>query len=138
MEEFNENMKAGHQKELQTGLKCKGKVSSPPKNEPDVKDQYNLADHKSRVTIGDQKNFIQGCNAQAVFEYEKNLIVAAHLRQKANDEQEIQPVVEPEFGVIKSSIGVRRFRLRGLKKVTAEWKPICASYKLKKMYSILV
>lgn len=29
--------------------------------------------------------------------------------------------VEPAFGIIKSAIGFRRFSLRGLAKVAAEW-----------------
>jgi hypothetical protein len=41
--------------------------------------------------------------------------------------------VEPVFGQIKEARGIRRFRLRGLFKVTSEWKLICATYNLLKL-----
>ena len=34
-------------------------------------------------------------------------------------------IVEPVFGMIKSARGIRRFLLRGLEKVSAEWQLIC-------------
>ena len=43
-------------------------------------------------------------------------------------------VVEPVFGQIKEPRGFRRFLLRGLAKVTAEWKLICATHNLLKLY----
>lgn len=42
--------------------------------------------------------------------------------------------VEPVFGQIKEARGIRRFRLRGLKRVAAEWKIICASHNLLKLF----
>jgi hypothetical protein len=45
-------------------------------------------------------------------------------------------VVEPVFGIIKSAIGIREFRLRRLKNVIAEWKLICLSYNIKKINNI--
>jgi hypothetical protein len=39
-----------------------------------------------------------------------------------------QAVVEPVFGQIKEGRGFRRFLLRGLAKVQAEWKLICATH----------
>jgi hypothetical protein len=45
-------------------------------------------------------------------------------------------VVEPAFGIIKSALGIRRFRLRGFKNVCGEWKLICLSYNLKKLHSV--
>jgi hypothetical protein len=62
-EEYEKNMEARRQKELETGKKCKGKVPSPPKKEPDIKERYNLTDPDSRIMLGNQKNFIQGYNA---------------------------------------------------------------------------
>jgi transposase len=43
-------------------------------------------------------------------------------------------IVEPVFGQIKEARGIRRFRLRGLKRVTAEWKLICATHNLLKLF----
>jgi transposase len=42
--------------------------------------------------------------------------------------------VEPVFGQIKETRGIRRFRFRGLKQVTAEWKFICATHNLLKLF----
>jgi len=43
-------------------------------------------------------------------------------------------VVEPVFGQIKEGRGFRRFLLRGLGKVEAEWKLICATHNLLKLF----
>lgn len=43
-------------------------------------------------------------------------------------------IVEPVFGQIKEARGFRRFRLRGLKRVAAEWKFICATHNLLKLF----
>jgi transposase len=43
-------------------------------------------------------------------------------------------VVEPVFGQIKQERGFRRFLLRGLAKVQAEWKLICATHNLLKLF----
>src|SRR5216683_909281 len=42
--------------------------------------------------------------------------------------------VEPVFGQIKEARGIRRFRLRGVLKVTSEWKLICATHNLLKLF----
>lgn len=42
--------------------------------------------------------------------------------------------VEPVFGQIKEVRGIRRFRLRSLLKAAAEWKLICATHNLLKLY----
>jgi len=42
--------------------------------------------------------------------------------------------VEPVFGQIKEIRGIRRFRFRGLKRVAAEWKLICATHNLLKLF----
>jgi transposase len=44
--------------------------------------------------------------------------------------------VEPVFGIIKEAMGFRRFSLRGEEKVDGEWKLICASYNLKRMFNL--
>jgi hypothetical protein len=43
-------------------------------------------------------------------------------------------VVEPVFGQIKEVRGFRRFLLRGRAKVAAEWKLICATHNLLKLF----
>lgn len=43
-------------------------------------------------------------------------------------------IVEPVFGQIKAARGIRAFLLRGLTKVQAEWKPICATHNLLKLF----
>lgn len=42
--------------------------------------------------------------------------------------------VEPVFGQIKEARGIRRFRLRGLTQVASEWKLICATHNLLKLF----
>ena len=46
------------------------------------------------------------------------------------------PGIEGVFGTIKSSMGLRRFSLRGLAKVRTEWTWICAAYNLKKLLAL--
>lgn len=43
-------------------------------------------------------------------------------------------IVEPVFGQIKERRGFRRFRFRGLEKVRAEWKLICLTHNLLKLF----
>jgi hypothetical protein len=43
-------------------------------------------------------------------------------------------IVEPVFGQIKERRGFRRFNLRGLDKVRAEWKLICLTHNLLKLF----
>jgi len=43
-------------------------------------------------------------------------------------------VVEPVFGQIKEARGFRRFLLRGLRKVQAEWALVCTGHNLLKLY----
>ena len=43
-------------------------------------------------------------------------------------------IVEPVFGQIKERRGFRRFSLRGLSNVRAEWKLVCATANLLKLF----
>jgi len=43
-------------------------------------------------------------------------------------------IVEPVFGQIKSARGIRKFLLRGLEKVSAEWQLICLTHNLLKIW----
>lgn len=44
--------------------------------------------------------------------------------------------VEPVFGIIKEVIGFRRFSMRGKEKAETEWRLVCLSYNLKKMFKL--
>ncbi len=43
-------------------------------------------------------------------------------------------IVEPVFGQIKAARGIRKFLLRGLKKVSGEWQLICLTHNLLKIW----
>lgn len=43
-------------------------------------------------------------------------------------------IVEPVFGQIKGARGIRRFLLRGLAKVRGEWRLICLTHNLLKLW----
>src|SRR5271157_3315314 len=43
-------------------------------------------------------------------------------------------IIEPVFGQIKEVRGLRRFRLRGLESAACEWKLICGTHNLLKLY----
>ena len=43
-------------------------------------------------------------------------------------------IVEPVFGQIKAARGIRAFLLRGIEKARAEWKLICATHNLLKLF----
>ena len=44
--------------------------------------------------------------------------------------------VEPVFGIIKETLGFRRFHLRGLGKVDLEWTLVRLAYNIKRLYHI--
>lgn len=46
-------------------------------------------------------------------------------------------IVEPVFGWIKEVLGFRRFSLRGLAKVSAEWDLVCLAINLKRMHVLM-
>jgi len=43
--------------------------------------------------------------------------------------------VEPVFGIIKEAMGFKRFLLRGMDKVRAEWNLVCIAYNLRTLHS---
>lgn len=65
---------------------------------------------------------------------------AQQMRQRLNDPkdkkryQQRAGMVEPVFGMIKETLGYRRFLLRGLKQVKGEWAMICTAFNLLKLY----
>lgn len=44
--------------------------------------------------------------------------------------------VEPVFGIVKHVLGFLQFLLRGLEKVTAEWRFVCLAYNLKRLHTL--
>ncbi len=62
--------------------------------------------------------------------------MAHRLKSKAGRElyRLRKQTVEPVFGIIKEVMGFRRFRLRGRENVSLEWKLVCLSYNLKRMF----
>ena len=46
-------------------------------------------------------------------------------------------IAEPVFGCIKAALGFRRFSLRGLAKVRAEWAFVCTCHNLLKLFRSL-
>ena len=44
--------------------------------------------------------------------------------------------VEPVFGIIKHTLGFRQFLLRGLEKVSGEWKLVCLAYNMKRLFKL--
>lgn len=64
--------------------------------------------------------------------------VAIHRARMATDTaktrlRQRRQLIEPAFGLIKEQLGVRRFLLRGLRGVRAEWFLIGAAYNLRKL-----
>ena len=47
-----------------------------------------------------------------------------------------QQTVEPVFGIIKSVLGFRQFRLRSREKVALEWTLVCLAYNLKRLHRL--
>ena len=47
-----------------------------------------------------------------------------------------QQTIEPVFGIIKSVLGFRQFRLRGREKVSLEWTLVCLAYNLKRLHRL--
>jgi transposase len=47
-----------------------------------------------------------------------------------------QQTVEPVFGIIKSVLGFRQFRLRGREKASLEWTLVCLAYNLKRLHRL--
>ena len=43
-------------------------------------------------------------------------------------------IVEPVFGQIKEARGFRRFLLRGLEKIRGEWRLVCLTHNLLKIW----
>src|SRR5207237_107518 len=123
------------QKEEQTGKKMGGRepqIPDPDKAVPDEKAQRNFTDSESRIMPdGAHKgSFVQAYNAQIAVDSEAQIIVAAEITQDCNDKQQLEPM----FGQIKECRHFRRFSLRGLENVSAEWKLVCLTHNILKLF----
>lgn len=56
--------------------------------------------------------------------------------QKKKELYKRKSIVEKVFGFIKVILGFRRFTVRGLEKVKAQWALICTTYNLRKLYKL--
>jgi hypothetical protein len=69
-----------------------------------------------------------------------NSEVAQQMREKLRGPEEAElyrlrkQTIEPVFGQIKEARGFRRFLLRGLRAVQGEWKLICLTHNLRKLF----
>jgi len=80
-----------------------------------------------RVTGKLAANAPQGPAAQQMRQRLKDAATKKLYHQRAG-------MVEPVFGMIKETLGYRRFLLRGLQKVRGEWAIICTAFNLLKLY----
>ena len=80
-----------------------------------------------RVTGKLAANAPQGPAAQQMRQRLKDAATKKLYHQRAG-------MVEPVFGMIKETLGYRRFLLRGLQKVKGEWAIICTAFNLLKLY----
>ena len=59
------------------------------------------------------------------------------IREKAETLKRRKEIIEPIFGTVKRNLGFRRWSVRGLKKVQAEWAVVCTAVNLRKIYKYL-
>ncbi|MBV9481587.1 MAG: IS1182 family transposase [Acidobacteria bacterium] len=93
------------------------------------------------IATGKQKHGDGGAEKQEpVAEGSSSLSLREQMKQKLNSEagrevyRKRKEIVEPVFGQIKEGRGFRRFLLRGLRNVRAEWKLICLSHNVLKLF----
>src|SRR5437660_1603318 len=93
------------------------------------------------IATGKQKHGEERDEREAsVAEAQGSVSVREQMKQKLRSEagqavyRRRKAIVEPVFGQIKEGRGFRRFFLRGLQKVRAEWKLICLSHNILKLF----
>jgi transposase len=75
------------------GRKKSGKPAAPPKEEPPAKAQRNFTDPESRI-LKSKDGFIQGYNAQAAVDSERQIIVAHELVAQTSDQDRLLPLLD--------------------------------------------
>jgi transposase len=98
-----------------TDAKLEGVDLLVPPNRPESGDAGGTAVVKQTSVAEQMKEKLQGAAGKAIYKMRK-------------------AVVEPVFGQIKACRGLRGFLFRGLKKVKAEWKIICLTHNLLKLF----
>ena len=78
-----------------------GRAPQTPHGEPRPKDQENFTDPESRIMVNGDKAFVQGYNAQAAVDEERQIIVGRSVTHEANDKRQARPLAED----IKSTLG---------------------------------
>ena len=92
-EAHQEGLKKQEEKEKKP--QGKGRPPKAPSGVPKSKKQYNFTDPDSRIMKdGATKSFVQAYNCQAAVDAKKQVIVAAHVTQAANDKEQIEPMLE--------------------------------------------
>lgn len=85
-----------------TGRRKSGRAPAPPSKEPEGKAQRNFTDPESRI-LKTKDGYIQGYNAQAAVDAERQIIVAHGLTASTSDHDQLVPLVD----AIKRHLGRR-------------------------------
>lgn len=75
------------------GRKKNGKPAKPPSDEPEPKTQRNFTDPESRI-LKTKDGYIQGYNAQAAVDCERQVIVAHGLTPSMSDHGQLEPLLD--------------------------------------------
>src|SRR4051812_30440384 len=90
------------------------------------------------IAIGRQKHHEAPVPAEAATSAEASVKEEMRAKLRAAPGKALyaarKQIVEPVFGMIKSARGIRKFLLRGLEKVSAEWQLICLTHNLLKIW----
>jgi hypothetical protein len=78
---------------LEEETRREGQGADKESAKPEDKKQYNFTDPQSRIRKGSD-GFVQGYNCQIAVEENFQLIVGQAVTQKANDKQQLEPMVE--------------------------------------------
>jgi transposase len=129
------------------GRKRRGKEPAPIDPTPEDKAQTNFTDPEAKIMKQSNKGFDYSYNAQAVVAVPAVTgapAAAASAKEKMQHKLRSatgkllyaarKKIIEPVFGQIKSARGIRKFLLRGLEKVSAEWQLICLTHNLLKIW----
>ncbi len=98
-QEAYERAEREREKKKQAGEEGKnhrrGRPPKVPSDKPQPKAQRNFTDPESRIMKnGATKSFEQSYNCQAAVDDDRQIIVATHVTQEANDKQQLKPLVE--------------------------------------------
>ena len=102
--EYEEKLARRRAKEEATGRKARGREPKAPEPGPRHKDQVNFTDEESRIMASSQ-GFVQGYNAQAAVDVDTHLVVAEHVSDKANDQQEMAPPALERLDAVQEVVG---------------------------------